>query len=111
MAILGKFPLPVEVIPMARSLVAREILRLTGGQPVWRDGTWTLQMTRSLAAHEKGEIAMVSGQKLLVAFAVWNGSVDSHTASKSVSTWHTLELDRSAATSDRAAATSRTGLR
>ena len=39
--ILGKFPLPVEVIPMARSLVAREILRLTGGQPVWRDGTVT----------------------------------------------------------------------
>ncbi|MBW3551039.1 MAG: ribose-5-phosphate isomerase RpiA [Proteobacteria bacterium] len=34
--VLGKFPLPVEVIPMARSLVAREILRLTGGQPVWR---------------------------------------------------------------------------
>ena len=39
--ILGKFPLPVEVIPMARSLVAREILRLTGGQPVWRDGVVT----------------------------------------------------------------------
>ena len=39
--ILGKFPLPVEVIPMARSLVAREILRLTGGQPVWRDGIVT----------------------------------------------------------------------
>ena len=39
--ILGKFPLPVDVIPMARSLVAREILRLTGGQPVWRDGTVT----------------------------------------------------------------------
>ena len=39
--VLGKFPLPVEVIPMARSLVAREILALTGGQPVWRDGTVT----------------------------------------------------------------------
>lgn len=39
--VLGKFPLPVEVIPMARSLVAREILRLTGGQPVWRDGVVT----------------------------------------------------------------------
>jgi len=35
--ILGRFPLPVEVIPMARSLVAREIVR-RGGQPVWRDG-------------------------------------------------------------------------
>ncbi len=30
--VLGKFPLPVEVIPMARSYVAREITRL-GGQP------------------------------------------------------------------------------
>ena len=36
--ILGTFPLPVEVLPMARSLVAREILKATGGQPVWRDG-------------------------------------------------------------------------
>ena len=39
--ILGRFPLPVEVIPMARSLVARELLRITGGQPVWRDGVVT----------------------------------------------------------------------
>jgi ribose 5-phosphate isomerase A len=37
---LGQFPLPIEVIPMARSLVAREIVRL-GGQPVWRDGVVT----------------------------------------------------------------------
>ena len=35
--VLGRFPLPVEVIPMARSYVAREIVR-RGGQPVWRDG-------------------------------------------------------------------------
>ena len=34
--VLGRFPLPVEVIPMARSLVSRRILSLTGGQPVWR---------------------------------------------------------------------------
>jgi len=39
--VLGRFPLPVEVIPMARSLVARRIVDLTGGQPVWRDGTVT----------------------------------------------------------------------
>ncbi|NOX49768.1 MAG: ribose-5-phosphate isomerase RpiA [Gammaproteobacteria bacterium] len=37
---LGKFPLPVEVIPMARSLVARGIVGL-GGQPIWRQGTVT----------------------------------------------------------------------
>jgi ribose 5-phosphate isomerase A len=34
--VLGKFPLPVEVIPMARSYVARELVKL-GGQPVLRD--------------------------------------------------------------------------
>jgi ribose 5-phosphate isomerase A len=39
--VLGRFPLPVEVIPMARSLVARQILAKTGGQPVWRDGVVT----------------------------------------------------------------------
>lgn len=37
---LGKFPLPVEVIPMARSYVARELARL-GGQPVLRQGFTT----------------------------------------------------------------------
>lgn len=39
-AVLGSFPLPIEVIPMARSAVAREIA-LLGGQPVWRDGVVT----------------------------------------------------------------------
>ncbi len=37
---LGRFPLPVEVIPMARSYVARQLVKL-GGQPVWREGTVT----------------------------------------------------------------------
>ncbi|SDW90997.1 ribose-5-phosphate isomerase RpiA [Thiocapsa roseopersicina] len=35
--VLGAFPLPVEVIPMARSYVARELVQL-GGTPVWREG-------------------------------------------------------------------------
>ncbi|MFO0144742.1 MAG: ribose-5-phosphate isomerase RpiA [Betaproteobacteria bacterium] len=39
-AVLGKFPLPVEVIPMARAHVARELARL-GGTPKWREGVMT----------------------------------------------------------------------
>ena len=35
--VLGRFPLPVEVIPMARSYVARELVKL-GGHPAWRQG-------------------------------------------------------------------------
>jgi ribose 5-phosphate isomerase A len=38
--VLGTFPLPVEVIPMARSYVAREIVKL-GGDPVYRQGVVT----------------------------------------------------------------------
>ena len=38
--VLGAYPLPVEVIPMARSLVARGLVNL-GGQPVWREGVVT----------------------------------------------------------------------
>jgi ribose 5-phosphate isomerase A len=39
-AVLGEFPLPVEVIPMARSYVARELVKL-GGDPEYRDGVVT----------------------------------------------------------------------
>jgi ribose 5-phosphate isomerase A len=38
--VLGKFPLPLEVIPLARSLVARQMVGL-GGRPVWREGFTT----------------------------------------------------------------------
>lgn len=37
---LGQFPLPVEVVPMARSYVARELVKL-GGNPVYREGVRT----------------------------------------------------------------------
>ena len=37
---LGKYPLPVEVIPMARSAVARTLVQL-GGTPAWREGVTT----------------------------------------------------------------------
>jgi len=38
--VLGKFPLPIEVVPMARSYVARELVKL-GGQPILREGFTT----------------------------------------------------------------------
>jgi len=38
--VLGKFPLPLEVLPMARSFVAREIIKIKG-MPAWREGLIT----------------------------------------------------------------------
>jgi ribose 5-phosphate isomerase A len=48
---LGQFPLPVEVIPMARTLVARQLGAL-GGRPVWRQGTVTDNGNHILDVHE-----------------------------------------------------------
>jgi ribose 5-phosphate isomerase A len=48
--VLGRFPLPVEVIPMARSLVAREIVA-RGGRPVWREGVVTDNGNHILDVH------------------------------------------------------------
>ncbi|MBX3702469.1 MAG: ribose-5-phosphate isomerase RpiA [Steroidobacteraceae bacterium] len=48
--VLGRFPLPVEVIPMARSLVARR-LAAKGGQPVWRQGFRTDNGNEILDVH------------------------------------------------------------
>jgi ribose 5-phosphate isomerase A len=47
---LGEFPLPVEVIPMARSLVARELVKL-GGTPVWREDFTTDNGNQILDVH------------------------------------------------------------
>lgn len=38
--VMGKFPLPIEVIPMARSFIAREIVKM-GGTPIFREGFTT----------------------------------------------------------------------
>jgi ribose 5-phosphate isomerase A len=48
---LGKFPLPIEVIPMARELVARE-LAAYGGRPVWRRACVTDNGNHILDAHD-----------------------------------------------------------
>ncbi len=48
--VLGRFPLPVEVIPMARAHVARELAKL-GGRPVWREGCVTDNGNHILDVH------------------------------------------------------------
>jgi ribose 5-phosphate isomerase A len=48
---LGKFPLPIEVIPMARSLVARQLIAC-GGRPVWRQGSVTDNGNHILDVHD-----------------------------------------------------------
>ena len=75
--ILGRFPLPVEVIPMARSHVARQLVAL-GGQPIWRDGFTTDNGNVILDVHNlrivdpvglEGELNQIAGVVTVGLFA------------------------------------------
>jgi ribose 5-phosphate isomerase A len=60
--ILGKFPLPVEVIPMARSFVARQLV-VIGGQPELRDGFTTDNGNLILDVHNMDLMDPVAAEK------------------------------------------------
>jgi len=62
--VLGKFPLPIEVIPMARSYVARELVKL-GGQPVYREGFTTDNGNQILDVHNLEIINPVELEQIL----------------------------------------------
>jgi ribose 5-phosphate isomerase A len=47
---LGRFPLPIEVIPMARSFVSKQMIR-AGGQPVWRENYLTEHGNQIIDVH------------------------------------------------------------
>ncbi len=62
--VLGRFPLPVEVIPMARSLVARQIVAI-GGQPELREGFTTDNGNLILDVHNMDLVDPVDVEKRL----------------------------------------------
>ncbi len=62
--VLGAFPLPLEVIPLARSLVARKMVAL-GGQPEWREGFTTDNGNWILDIHNLDLIDPVNMEKTI----------------------------------------------
>ena len=62
--VLGAFPLPVEVIPLARSLVGRKMVAL-GGQPEWREGFTTDNGNWILDVHNMDLVDPVAMEKII----------------------------------------------
>jgi len=62
--VLGAFPLPLEVIPLARSMVARKMVAL-GGQPEWREGFITDNGNWILDIHNLDLIDPVAMEKTI----------------------------------------------
>jgi ribose 5-phosphate isomerase A len=59
--VLGKFPVPIEVIPMARSYVARQLVKL-GGHPVWRERFVTDNGNQILDVHHLNLVDPVAAE-------------------------------------------------
>lgn len=72
--VLGEFPLPIEVIPLARSYVAREIVKL-GGDPVYREAVVTDNGNIILDVHNFALMEPIKIEKMLnnIAGVVTNG--------------------------------------
>jgi ribose 5-phosphate isomerase A len=62
--VLGAFPLPIEVIPMARSYVAREIVKL-GGQPVWRENCVTDNHNHIIDVHNMNIVDPIKLEQII----------------------------------------------
>ncbi len=62
--VLGDFPLPVEVIPMARSYIAREMVKL-GGQPIWRENYITDNGCEILDVHNLEIVEPLALERLI----------------------------------------------
>ena len=62
--VLGKFPLPIEVIPMARSYVARQMVAM-GGRPVWREHCVTDNGNQIIDVHGLNLVDPLSMEKAI----------------------------------------------
>ena len=68
--VLGAFPLPLEVIPMARSYVAREIIKYRG-QPVWREGFITDNGNQIIDVHNLSITNPIEVESRISLIPVW----------------------------------------
>jgi ribose 5-phosphate isomerase A len=62
--VLGKFPLPIEVIPMSRSYVARQMVAM-GGRPVWRENCVTDNGNQIIDVHGLSIVDPISMEKAI----------------------------------------------
>ncbi len=63
------------------------------GSSNWKEGVWRVQFVRDLGATNRNDVPLGVGEKVSVAFAIWDGSVADRNGQKTVSIWNTLRLE------------------
>jgi mono/diheme cytochrome c family protein len=67
-----------------------QVVRAAG---TWKDGRWTIVLRRPLQVAEGEGIPLAPGDKLSIAFAIWDGSAGDRNGQKLISIWHDLQLE------------------
>ncbi|HET6272774.1 MAG TPA: ethylbenzene dehydrogenase-related protein [Bacteroidota bacterium] len=62
------------------------------GKGVWRNGRWSVVFTRELDPKQKGDVTLLVGTTLPVAFAVWDGAFSDRNGQKMVTNWYRLTI-------------------
>jgi mono/diheme cytochrome c family protein len=68
--------------------------QLVVGNGEWSDGRWTIVLRRSLTVAADAGLSLAPGEKLSVAFAVWDGEARDRDGQKLISIWHDLEIEK-----------------
>jgi mono/diheme cytochrome c family protein len=63
------------------------------GASSWKDGLWRLSFARELASSKGQDVLLRPGEKVSVAFAIWQGSAAERNGQKTVSIWNTLKIE------------------
>lgn len=58
----------------------------------WENGTWRLELIRSLSGSDSADVSLAAGTEVSVAFAIWDGSAGDRNGQKTVSIWNRLIL-------------------
>jgi hypothetical protein len=69
--------------------------QLVQSQGVWSDGRWTVVMRRALAVENEADgLTLTPGERVSIAFAVWDGNQRDRDGKKLVTIWQDLELEK-----------------
>ena len=70
-----------------------KVSQVVSGKGRWSDGRWTIVLRRPLEVSTDSGIQLALGDRLSIAFAIWDGAACDRNGQKLVSIWHDLELE------------------
>jgi mono/diheme cytochrome c family protein len=71
-----------------------KVSQIVNGKGEWSNGHWTVVLRRSLDVKAEEGIKLAAGDKLSIAFALWDGTARDRDGQKLVSIWHDVELQK-----------------